>query len=141
MSRPEEVKTAQPPAVEQVAQMAQAASAPGVQVELSEQLAGRGRAGEIDWRMLAVAKLRAMIEREKYYPAAAQKAGYTGRVSVRIRLEADGTVSGYEVKESRGHSLLVRAVEATLEKIKGRTIGLTLPGRFEILLPIEFELN
>ena len=129
------------PAEAQTAQMAQSASAPGAQVKAAEPLSGQGRTGEVNWRMLAAAKLRAMIEREKYYPPAAQRAGYTGRVGVQVRLEPDGTVSGYEVKESRGHPMLVRAVETALGKIKGRTIGMTLPERFDILVPIEFNLN
>jgi TonB family protein len=141
VSRPAEANESQVSAVAQTAQMAQKASAPGAQVEAAEPLAGKGRIGQVNWRMLAVAKLRAMIEREKYYPPAAQKAGYTGRVSVQIQLEPDGMVSGYEIKERRGHPMLGKAVESALEKIKGRTIGMTLPERFDILLPIEFELN
>ncbi len=129
------------PAEAQTAQVAQSASAPGAQVEAAEPLAGKGFIGEVNWRTLAVAKVRAMIEREKHYPPSAQKAGYTGRFLALIRLEPDGTVSGCEIKERRGHPLLGKAVEATLEKIKGRTVGITLPERFDILLPIEFELN
>lgn len=141
VSRPAEANESQVSAAAQTAQMAQSASAPGAQVEAAEPLAGKGRIGQVNWRMLAVAKLRAMIEREKYYPPAAQKAGYTGRVRVQIQLEPDGTVSGYEIKERRGHPMLGKAVESALEKIKGRTIGMTLPERFELTLPIEFELN
>jgi protein TonB len=141
VSRPAEANESQVSAAAQTAQMAQEASAPGAQVEAAEPLAGKGLIGQVNWRMLAVAKIRAMIEREKYYPAAAQKAGYTGRVSVQIQLEPDGTVSSYEIKERRGHPMLGKAVESALEKIKGRTIGMTLPEQFNILMPIEFELN
>lgn len=141
MTKPAEAGEAQVSAEAQTAQMAQEASAPGAQVEAAEPLAGKGRVGEINWRMLAVAKVRAMIEHEKYYPPSAQKAGYTGRFRVCIRLEPDGTVSGCEIKERRGHPLLGKAVETALGKIKGRTIGMTLPERFDILLPIEFELK
>lgn len=139
--RPAEAEVAQKPTAAQTAQTAQEASAQRAQIEAAESFAGLNRTGTVNWRMLAVAKLRAMVEREKYYPPAAQKAGYTGRVSVLIRLEPDGMVSGYEVRENRGHPMLSRAVETTLEEIKGQNIGLTLPERFEILLPIEFELN
>jgi TonB family protein len=141
VSQPAEASESQVSAEAQTAQVAQPASSPGAQVEAAEPLAGAGRAGEVDWRKLGVAKLSAMVEREKYYPPAAERAGYTGRFRVRIRLEPDGTVSGYEITERRGHPLLGKAVEATLEKIKGRTIGMTLPEKFDILLPIEFELN
>jgi len=137
------VKTSEAPvsAVAQTAQMAQRASAPEAQIEAAEPLAGQGRTGDIDWRTLAIAKIRAMVEREKYYPPAAQKAGYTGRFRVRIRLEPDGTVSGCEITERRGHPLLGKAVETALGKIQGQNIGMTLPERFELLLPIEFELS
>ena len=136
-----EVTTASPtPSVAQTAQVAQQASSPGAQVEAAEPLAGQGKTDVVNWRMLAIAKIRTMVEHEKYYPPAAQKAGYTGRFRVRIRLEPDGTISGCEIAERRGHPLLGKAVETTLEKIKGRDIGMTLPERFDILLPIEFEL-
>jgi TonB family protein len=95
----------------------------------------------VDWRAIAIAKLRSMIEYEKYYPPAARKAGYIGRVSVQIRLEPGGTIVSYEVKDRRGHPLLGKAIETTMEKIKGRNVGLTLPEPFEVLLPIDFVLN
>ena len=141
VTKPAEASEPHVSAEAQTAQMAQEASAPDAQVEAAEPLAGKGRIGEVNWRMLAVAKVRAMIEHEKHYPPSAQKAGYTGRFLALIRLEPDGTVSGYEIKERRGHPLLGKTVEATLEKIKGRTIGMNLPERFEFTLPIEFELK
>jgi hypothetical protein len=60
---------------------------------------------------------------------------------VYIQLELDGTISGYAIKERRGHPLLGKAVETTMEKIRGRNVGLTLPERVEFLLPIDFELK
>lgn len=125
----------------QAAQVAQPASAPAAQIDSKETIAGRGRTGETDWRMLAIAKLRALVEREKYYPPSAQKAGYTGRFRVSIRLEPDGTVSGCEITERRGHPMLGKAVETTMQKIHGTNIGLTLPERYEFSLPIDFELT
>ena len=139
--KPAEATASTAPVAAQAAQTAQKAAAPGAQVEAAESLTGQKPTGEVDWRMLAIAKVRAMVEHEKFYPPSAQKAGYTGRFRVRIRLEPDGTVSGYEIVERHGHPLLGKAVGATLEKIKGRNVGMTLPERFDILLPIEFELN
>jgi TonB family protein len=141
VSQPAAAAESQASAEAQTAQVSQDASAPGTQMEAAEPLAGKGRAGEISWQSLAAAKLRAMVEHEKHYPPAAQKAGYAGRFRVYIRLEPNGTVSGYEIKERRGHPMLGKAVEVALEKIKGRTIGMTLPERLDILLPIEFELK
>jgi|GEM_PF-2035712 len=141
VSQPAKTRETPVSAAAQTAQMAQQAAAPEAQVEAAEPMAGQGRIGEVGWRMLALAKLRAMVEQEKFYPLSAQKAGYTGRFRVRIRLETDGTISGCEIAERRGHPLLGKAVEVTLEKIRGRTLGMVLPERFDILLPIEFELK
>jgi protein TonB len=136
--RPEEMRM-EPEPVPAQAQVLQEASAPATPVESAEPLAGT--VAEVDWRGMAVAKVRAMVEREKYYPAAARNAGYTGWFRVRIHLAMDGTVSGYEVEERHGQPLLGRAVETTLGKIQGRKIGIELPQPLDVPLTIEFELN
>lgn len=141
VSQPAEASPAPVTTRPQTAQMAQPASAPAAQVESESPLAGQGQAGDIDRRTLAIAKIRALVEHEKYYPPAAQKAGYTGRFRVHISLEPDGTISGCDIAERHGHPLLGKAVETTLGKIQGRSIGMTLPERFELLLPIDFELS
>lgn len=143
---PEEIKKAPEPEIkpepvaEQAAQVNQEASVMETPIIATVPLTG-APAIAVDWQALAIAKLRSMIEYEKYYPAAARRAGYTGRVSVQIRLEPGGTIVSYEVKDRRGHPLLGKAVETTMEKIKGRNVGLTLPEPFEVLLPIDFVLN
>jgi TonB family protein len=136
--RPEEMRM-EPEPVPAQAQVRQEAAAPETLVESAEPLAGTAAA--VDWRGIAVAKVRAMVEREKYYPAVARNAGYTGWCRVRIHLAPDGTVSGYEVGKRHGHPLLGRAVETTLGKIQGRNIGIGLPQSLDIPLTIEFELN
>ncbi len=140
VTRPPEATVEKTPVAEQTAQVAQAAAAPSAQVAATEPLTGQGR-GDIDWRTLAIAKLRALVEREKYYPPSAQKAGYTGRFSVLIRIDPDGTISGCEIAERRGHPMLGRAVETAMQKIRGTNIGWSLPERYEFLLPVEFELK
>lgn len=141
VTKPAETSEAPVSTEAQTAQTAQSASAPGAQIEASETLPGSGTVREINWRMLAIAKLRALVEHEKFYPLSAQKAGYTGEFMVLIRLEPDGTISGCEIKERRGHPLLGKAVEATLDKIRGRSLGMTLPARLDVQLPIEYELR
>jgi len=121
------------------AQVVQEAASPATPVEAAEPLPGT--LAKVDWRGNAVAKVRAMVEREKYYPAAARNAGYTGWCRVRIHLAPDGTVSSYEVETRHGHPLLGRAVETTLGKIQGRSIGMELPQSLDVPLTIEFELN
>ncbi len=122
------------------AQVAQVAASQSTEVASVEPLAGNVKAA-VDWRASAIAKVRAMVEHEKYYPEAARRAGYTGWCRVRIRLSADGTVSSYEIGERRGHPLLGKGVESALSKIQGRNIGQVLPEPLDITLPIEFELN
>jgi protein TonB len=137
---PEEIlDKPEPEPVPAPAQVVQEATAPATPVESAEPLAGT--VAEVDWRGMAVAKVRAMVEREKYYPAAARNAGYTGWCRVRIHLAPDGTVSGYEVEERHGHPLLGRAVETTLGKIQGQKIGLEMAQPLDVPLTIEFELN
>lgn len=121
------------------AQVVQEAAAPEAPVESAEPLTGAVQ--EIDWSGIAVAKVRAMVEREKYYPAAARNAGYTGWCRVRIFLAAGGTVTAFKIEERRGHPLLGRAVETTLGKIQGQKIGLEMPQPLEVPLTIEFELK
>jgi protein TonB len=137
---PEEVPEKQEPEpVPAPAQVVQEAAAPETQVESAEPLAGT--VAEVDWRGMAVAKVRAMVEREKYYPAAARNAGYTGWFRVRIHLAPDGTVTSYQVEARHGHPLLGRAVETTLGKIQGQKTGIELPVQLDVPLTIEFELN
>jgi len=121
------------------AQVVQEPVASETSVESAEPLAGT--VAEVDWRGMAVAKVRAMVEREKYYPVAARNAGYTGWCRVRIFLAAGGTVTAFKIEERRGHPLLGRAVETTLGKIQGRKIGLEMPQPLDVPLTIEFELN
>lgn len=141
VTQPAEASESPVSAEAQTAQVAQSASAPGAQIESAETVAGRGRTGDVNWRALAVAKLRALVEREKYYPPSAQKAGYTGRFSVHVCIETDGTISGCEITERHGHPMLGRAVETAMQKIRGTNIGWSLPERYEFLLPVEFELK
>lgn len=129
----------EPEPVPAPAQVVQEAAAPETTIVTVEPLAGTAQ--EIDWRGVAVAKVRAMVEREKYYPEAARRAGYTGWCRVRVHLAPDGTIAGYEVEEPRGHPLLARAVETTMGKIQGRNIGLELPVQLDVPLTIEFELK
>lgn len=129
----------EPEPVPAPAQVVQEAAAPETTIVTVEPLAGTAQ--EIDWRGVAVAKVRAMVEREKYYPEAARRAGYTGWCRVRVHLAPDGTIAGCEIEEQRGHPLLARAVETTMGKIQGRNIGLELPVQLDVPLTIEFELK
>lgn len=121
------------------AQVTQESAAPVAVIESPEPLAGT--VAEVDWRAIAIASVRAMVEREKYYPEAARRAGYTGWCRVRIHLARDGIISSWAIEERRGHPLLGKAVETTLGKIQSRKIDARLPEAFDVLLTIEFSLN
>lgn len=117
----------------------QEASAPELPAITDAPLAGELYAE--DARTLAIARVRAMVEKEKYYPEAARRSGYTGRFRVVIRLAADGSIGGYSIEERRGHPLLGRAVETALGRIQGQRTGIQLPEALDVPLSIEFELN
>jgi len=136
---PEEPPPEPLPVPEETARVDQEAFSPELPAVTEEPL--QGETADEDLPALAAARVRAMIEREKYYPEAARRSGYTGRFLVKVRLSADGTVSGAFIEERRGHPLLARAVENALDRIQGQHTGLQLAEPQEIPLSIEFELN
>ena len=81
------------------------------------------------------------IEREKYYPASARRAGYKGTFQVRVTVGTDGILSGAEVRGGRGHPLLRRSLEKILGRLIGRSYGQPLPQPAELSFEFEFKLN
>jgi len=67
--------------------------------------------------------LKELLEKEKYYPPAAQRFGLTGSFDLNIVVDADGTVLSADVLECRGHRILRQAIEKMLMKIVGRNYG------------------
>jgi len=63
------------------------------------------------------------IEKEKYYPPAAERFGLTGSFDLKIVVDADGTILSADVLEGRGHRILRKALEKMLIKIIGRNYG------------------
>lgn len=81
------------------------------------------------------------IEKEKYYPAAAQRAGYEGTFRLRIRVGADGVIAGAEVLGGRGHPLLRRSLERIAGALVGRGYGQPLPETVDLPFEFQFKLN
>ncbi|MCC7299963.1 MAG: TonB family protein [Verrucomicrobia bacterium] len=141
VAKPVEENSQQVSSVAQTAQVAQRASATSAQIESSTPLAGRGRTGEVNWRMLALAKLRAMIEAEKYYPPSAQKAGYEGRFRLQVKIGTDGRILSAAVLDGKGHPMLRHALKKIMTGLQGRDIGQTLPSPLDLSFEFEFKLN
>lgn len=127
----------EPVAVQAVDQVEQEAVAPDVAIEAPDTLTGDTQV--IDWRGIAGAKVNALVEKEKYYPAIAQKNGYTGWYQVKIHLAPTGMITQYEIEDQHGHPLLTRAVQKTLGEIQGRRIDMTLPTDLVVGVTIEFK--
>jgi len=136
---PDETPPEPEPAPAEAARVDQEAAAPELPAIKEEPL--EGQTADEDLSSLAAARVRAMIEREKYYPEAARRSGHTGRFLVRVFLAADGTVSASSIEQRRGHPLLARAVENALFRIQGQNTGVSLEEPLEIPLAILFELN
>jgi outer membrane biosynthesis protein TonB len=81
------------------------------------------------------------IEREKYYPASALRAGYEGTFELRVSLGTDGIISGAEVLGGKGHPLLRHSLEKVLGRLIGRSFGQPLPQPVELPFEFQFKLN
>jgi len=81
------------------------------------------------------------IQKEKYYPPSAQRAGYEGVFDLLVIIEADGTISDASITYGRGHPLLRRSLEKMLGKLSGRSFGKPLGQTVEMEIEFEFELN
>jgi len=81
------------------------------------------------------------IEKEKYYPASAQRAGYEGTFNLRVNIGADGIISGAEVLDGKGHPLLRRSLEKVLGRLIGRRFGQSLPQPVELPFEFQFKLD
>jgi len=76
------------------------------------------------------------------YPLAARYDGIEGRVMLRVRVDADGLVSGIDIATTSGHPILDRAALETVRRWRfepARSGGMTVPG--EVDVPIQFRLR
>lgn len=63
-----------------------------------------------------LAEIRAAIERQKRYPAAARRAGMTGHVVLQFVILADGRVMDPRVIENEGHTTFAAAALGSLRR-------------------------
>jgi len=81
------------------------------------------------------------IEKEKYYPPSAQRAGYEGVFDLLVVVGSDGTIIEASIFYGRGHPLLRRSLEKMLGKLPGRSFGKPLGQTVEMEVEFEFELE
>ncbi|MBN1269012.1 MAG: TonB family protein [Kiritimatiellae bacterium] len=121
------------------ARVAQDETGPDLPAESRDLLAGERSATSAE--QTALARLRTLIEREKHYPEAARRAGYTGEVIMLVAIAQDGTVGVSEVELHAGHALLEQAAARTMKRVAGRRLGVTLPEDIRVRVPIRFEIE
>lgn len=76
------------------------------------------------------------------YPTVARKGGMEGRVVLRVQVRRDGTVSGVEVAQSTGYSVLDRAARSAVVHWRFAPAtqgGVAVEG--EVLVPFDFRLT
>jgi protein TonB len=76
------------------------------------------------------------------YPTVARKRGMGGRVVLRVQVRRDGTVSGVEVAQSTGYSVLDRAARSAVVHWRFAPAtqgGVAVEG--EVLVPFDFRLT
>ncbi|MBI9019879.1 MAG: TonB family protein [Verrucomicrobia bacterium] len=83
--------------------------------------------------------IQEQIEREKYYPAAAERMGISGTFELLITMGADGMIRSAEVLPGKGHGILRQALERMMRKIVGRRFGRPLGAAQEFPFQFEFE--
>lgn len=121
----EVIKKPEPEPVQANAQVTQEAAAPAAPIETDALLA---------WVL-------EQIEKEKYYPATAKRAGYEGTFDLLVTVGADGTISEAVVLSGFGHPLLRRSIEKMMGLLPGRSFGQPLGRAVEIPIEFEFELE
>ncbi len=89
------------------------------------------------------ARLRDALAPYFVYPPLARRQGWQGEVTVALRVEIDGRLSGIHLLASSGHGLIDRAALRTLRDIpRLDDIGGWLEnGHFDMVLPIEYRLT
>lgn len=89
------------------------------------------------------ARLRDALAPYFVYPPLARRQGWQGEVTVALRVETDGRLSGIHLLASSGHGLIDRAALRTLRDIPrlDDIDGWLENGHFDMVLPIEYRLT
>lgn len=76
-----------------------------------------------------------------YYPALARRKGWEGDVTLALRVEIDGRLTGIHVVNSSGHRVLDNAAIDSLSRAHALPLpGGTLDGGLDMLLPVRYRL-
>lgn len=76
-----------------------------------------------------------------YYPALARRKGWEGDVTLALRVETDGRLTGIHVVNSSGHRVLDNAAIDSLSRARAlRLPGGALDGGLDMLLPVRYRL-
>jgi protein TonB len=102
---------------------------------------GTARKGLTDVRSLYRAELRAMIEKNKYYPSMSKRLGQTGTVVVAFTLLEDGNITDVKIDQpSRYENLNVSALDAVKKVERFRPIPKEFgEQKMEIKVPVNFK--
>ena len=88
-------------------------------------------------------RVRAAFELRQTYPALARHRGWEGELAVRLRVEADGTLTQLEVDRSSGIRVLDAAALHTLRQVRSLPEAQDWLGgnHFDMVLPIRYRLT
>lgn len=81
------------------------------------------------------------VEREKYYPRTARRAGQEGSCLIVVRLDADGTLVSYVVKDTQGRAVFRKAAEKTMSRLVGRQYDASLTEPIVLSFRLQFSLS
>lgn len=86
--------------------------------------------------------LASMVDREKFYPLPAIRAGFEGKVTFLVRIGEDGNITECRVLKTEACGILLDAAEKTMEKVVGSAAPFELAAAgTEIEVPVVFRLE
>jgi protein TonB len=124
-------------------QKASAAESAGSRGARKSDVSGRGASADPTALTDYLAAVRSRVERNKRYPAAAQREGITGTAAVRMTITSSGAVRGLRVAKPSGHPALDRAAMAAAraaEPLPAFPKGMP-QGRITIVIPMNFNIR
>lgn len=79
------------------------------------------------------------IEKEKYYPPAAERFGLQGTFDLSVSVDETGMITAAQVLGGQGHRVLRQALARMLAKLPGQTYGEPIGEPLEFEVVFEFE--
>ncbi len=138
---PKTVPLAKPrtPAIPVEAPKVQSVASQAVSGDRAGSEAGSSATGTREALEVYKAELRALIDKNKYYPAMSRRLGQMGTVVVAFTLLEDGHIIDVRVeKPSRYDSLNASALEAVKKVEKFRPVPKEVGGKMDVKIPVKF---